>query len=303
MPRPKIIVILGPTASGKSNIAVAIAKKFNGEIISADSRQVYKGLDIGTGKITKKEMAGVPHHLLSVADPRKQFTVTDDQTLTNLAIARIVNIGKAPIICGGTGFYISALLGEINIPEAKPNKMLRKQLEKKSIAELFEILQKLDPVRAGNIDRQNPRRLVRAIEVAKTLGSVPELPIRNSKSEIRNKFKILKIGIKLGKEELRKRINERLGSRIKKGMIDEAKQLYEHGLSYKRMRELGLEYRRLADFFEGKISKRELITLLQNEIWQYAKRQMTWFKRDKNILWFPPSIKKVEKEVKNFLKM
>ncbi|MEK7117944.1 MAG: tRNA (adenosine(37)-N6)-dimethylallyltransferase MiaA [Patescibacteria group bacterium] len=295
MQKNKIIVILGPTASGKSDLASALAKKFNGEVISADSRQVYRGLDIGVGKITKKEMKGVPHHLLDVANPRKQFTVADYKTLTNLAIAQIVKVDKMPIICGGTGFYISALLDEINIPEVKPNETLRKQLAKKSASELFEILKKLDPIRAQNIDKNNPRRLVRAIEIAKALGKVPKI-----ESRIMN-YEVCKIGIQIPKEELRKRINKRLESRIKKGMIGEARKLHRKGLSYKRMRELGLEYRRLADFLQNKINKIELTTLLQNEIWQYAKRQMTWFKRDKSIKWFGPNIKKITKEVEKFL--
>ena len=168
-------------------------------------------------------------------------------------------------------------------------------MAKKSASELFEILKKLDPIRAQNIDKNNPRRLVRAIEIAKALGKVPKI-----ESRIMN-YEVCKIGIQIPKEELRKRINKRLESRIKKGMIGEARKLHRKGLSYKRMRELGLEYRRLADFLQNKINKIELTTLLQNEIWQYAKRQMTWFKRDKSIKWFGPNIKKITKEVEKFL--
>jgi tRNA dimethylallyltransferase len=189
MDKPKMVVIVGPTSSGKSDLAVALAKKFNGEVISADSRQVYKGLNIGTGKITKKEMRGVKHHLLDVADPRKQFTVSDFLDLTNKTIVQIVKSGKLPIVCGGTGFYIDALLGEKQIPEVPPNPKLRKQLENKTTKELFKMLQKLDPERAKNIDAQNPRRLVRAIEIAKKLGKVPEY------REPDFKYDVLKIGI------------------------------------------------------------------------------------------------------------
>ena len=184
----KLIVILGPTASGKSDMAVKLAKRFNGEVVSADSRQVYKGLDIGTGKITKKEMQGVKHHLLDVANPKKQFTASDFVDLTSGLIRQIVNRRKVPIICGGTGFYIDALLGDKQIPEVPPNLKLRKELEKKSVEKLFEILKKLDPERAKNIDAKNPRRLIRAIEICKVLGRVPKLHTRNSKSQTRNKF-------------------------------------------------------------------------------------------------------------------
>ncbi|MEK7062943.1 MAG: tRNA (adenosine(37)-N6)-dimethylallyltransferase MiaA, partial [Patescibacteria group bacterium] len=297
---------MGPTASGKSDIAVALAKKLNGEVISADSRQVYKGLDIGAGKITKKEMRGVPHHLLDVANPRKQFTVADYKTLTNLAIAQIVKVGKVPIICGGTGFYISALLDEINIPEVKPNETLRKQLAKKSASELFEILKKLDPIRVKNIDPKNPRRLIRAIEIARKLGRAPSLEARNPKFEIRNKFQILKIGIKLEKEKLRERIKKKIDMWIKRGLIKEVKNLHKKGLSWRRMSEIGLEYRIVADFLrtppqpspKGRENQMTILKKkLEEKTWQYAKRQLTWFKRDKSIKWFGPNIKKITKEV------
>ncbi len=298
--KQKVLVILGPTASGKSDIAVRIAKKFNGEVVSADSRQAYKGLDIGTGKITKKEMQGVPHHLLDVANPRQRFTASDFKNLAEKAIQKILDKGKTPIICGGTGFYVDALLGEKNFPEVPPNLKLRKDLESKSVEELFDLLQKLDPTRASNIDSKNPRRLIRAIEICNALGSVPKLESRNKNLE--SKYEVLKIGIKINEEELKKRINKRLEKRIKMGMINEAKKLHKKGLSYKRMRELGLEYSRLADFLEGKITKKEMTEKLETEIYQYAKRQITYFKPDKSIVWISPQISKIEKEVKKFLK-
>jgi tRNA dimethylallyltransferase len=311
--KPKIVVIVGPTASGKSDLAAALARKFNGEVVSADSRQVYRGMDIGTGKITKKEMKGVPHYLLDVASPKNRFSVSDYQKQAEKAINKILTKGKLPIICGGTGHYISALLGEQQIPEVPPNLKLRKQLEKKNVEELFKMLQKLDPRRAAEIDKNNPRRLVRAIEIAKALGKVPKVQNRSSK------YEVLKIGIApithpnpslviregqnpiLNSEELKERIEKRLENRIKQGMVAEAKRLHKAGLSYKKMREFGLEYRRLADYLENKISKEEMIDLLKKEIWQYAKRQMTWFKRDKEIVWVEPKIILVEKYVKGFL--
>lgn len=293
--KPKIIVILGPTASGKSDLAVNIAKKINGEVVSADSRQVYKGLDIGSGKITKNEMQNIPHYLLDVFSPKKVFSVEDFKKLGNEAIKKILEKNKVPIICGGTGFYIDTLVRNISFPEVKADKTLRKQLEKIETKKLFEMLKKLDPKRAGSIDSQNRVRLIRAIEIAKSLGKVPKAkskPIYNS----------LQIGINWDKEDLRKRINKRLLSRIREGMIQEVKNLHDEDLTWKRLLSLGLEYRYIALFLQNKITKEEMVETLQNKIWQYAKRQIAWFKRDKSIVWIKPEeIDGVGKIVRGFL--
>ncbi|MEK7634419.1 MAG: tRNA (adenosine(37)-N6)-dimethylallyltransferase MiaA, partial [Patescibacteria group bacterium] len=161
----KIIVILGPTSSGKSKLAIKIAKKYDGEIISADSRQVYKKLNIGSGKITKKEMEGIPHYLLDVTSPKRTFTVNQYQKLAKKALKKIIKKGKLPIICGGTGLYIDTLIYDYQLPQVPPQPKLRKQLEKKSTEELFGQLQKLDSRRAQNIDKHNRRRLIRALEI------------------------------------------------------------------------------------------------------------------------------------------
>ncbi|MSU45221.1 MAG: tRNA (adenosine(37)-N6)-dimethylallyltransferase MiaA [Candidatus Zambryskibacteria bacterium] len=277
--KPKILVILGPTASGKSALAVKLARKYNGEVISADSRQVYKGLNIGTGKITKKEMLGIPHHLLDIVSPKETFNVVDWKKLTDKAINDILNRGKLPIICGGTGFYIQSIVDGIVLPEVAPNKELRKKLETKNLEELVTILKKMDPERIKNIDTKNKVRLVRAIEIAKTLGSVPNL------KKVKPPYDVIQIGLMADDEDLKKKIKNRLVSRIKKGMIMEALNLHAVGLSYKRMRELGLEYKFLADFLEKKITKSDFMKNLETEIWRYSKRQMTWFKRDKSIKW------------------
>jgi tRNA dimethylallyltransferase len=275
----KIIVIVGPTASGKSSLAVKMARKLKGEVISADSRQVYKGLDIGTGKITKKEMQGVPHHLLDVASPKKVFTANDFLIQGRAAIEDILARGNTPIICGGTGFYVDALLGRISLPDVAANPKLRNQLSKKSAAQLFAILKKLDPRRAKDIDAQNPVRLVRAIEIAKALGKVPEKKPRPLP------YTIEWIGLKPEEKKLRANIKKRLLARMKQGMLREAKKLHEGGLSYKRMHQLGLEYRYLALHLQGKLSKKEMLEKLENEIWQYAKRQIAYFKRNTDIVW------------------
>lgn len=295
MKKPKILVILGPTASGKSDLAVNLARKFNGEIISADSRQVYKGMNIGTGKITKKEMLGVPHHLLDIENPKKIFTVSKFKELAKEKIEEIFKKGKLPIICGGTGFYIQAIVDNISLPEVPPNYKLRKELEKKSTIELFETLKKLDPKRANDVDNKNPHRLIRAIEIAKSLGKVPEL----KKDE---RYQTLQIGIETEDKTLKEKIEKRLIARIKKGMISEAKKLHLKGLSWKRMEELGLEYKYLSYFLQNRITKEEMVSQLSSAIWQYAKRQKTWFKRDKRIHWFElKNQKNIEGEIKEFL--
>ncbi len=295
MSKPRVIAIVGPTASGKSDLAVKLAKKFNGEIISADSRQVYKGLDIGAGKITKKEMQGIPHHLLDVANPKKQFTVVDFKKLADKAISDIISRKKLPIICGGTGFYIQAVVDNIILPDVPVNKTLRKLLEHKTAEKIFEILQKTDPKRAKEINKYNKVRLIRAIEIAMVLGKVP--PIKSDPQ-----YEVLQIGIKTDQEQLKKKISTRLLARVSNGMITEARKLHTAGLSWKRMEQLGLEYRYLALFLQKKITKKEMIERLTFEILHYAKRQITWFKRDQRIKWFElKESKKIEGEIKKFL--
>jgi len=280
MNKPRVYVVVGPTAVGKSAYAVNLALKVHGEVVSADSRQIYKGLDIGSGKITKKEMQGVPHHLLDVADPRNVFTVSDYQKLAEAKIKEIISRGKTPIITGGTGFYIDAVTKNIVLPEVPPNKKLRARLSKKSASELFRTLQRIDPMRARTIDKNNPVRLIRAIEITKTLGKVPKL----SKSE--SKFTYKKIGLKARPDDLRLRIRNRLALRLKQGMIHEVAHLHKKGLSWKRLYKLGLEYRYVSLFLQRKLSKQELVSKLETEIYRYMTRQMTWFRRDKEIKWF-----------------
>ncbi len=307
--KPKILVILGQTATGKSGVAVGLAKKFDGEIISADSRQIYKGLDIATGKVTKKEMGGIPHHMLDVATPQKTFSVAEWQKETQKIIKEIYGRGKLPIICGGTGFYIKSIVENVVLPEVPPDKKLRKKLENKTADELVKILKKLDPKIIKTIDRKNPARLIRAIEIAQKLGAVPII-----KTE-KPKYEILQIGLKLPDKILRQKIHDRVISRTKKGMFAEAQRLRKSGLSLKRMRSLGLEYRLLADFLENnpgsraklatgqKISRADFANQLETADWQYARRQWQWFKRDKNIKWISPvETGKIEKETKKFLR-
>jgi len=271
--KSKIIVILGQTATGKSALAVKIAKKINGEIISADSRQIYKSLDIGTGKITRKEMKGVPHHLLDVANPKKKFTVAEYKKLAEERITEIISRNKTPIICGGTGFYIDAITKGVIFPEVPPNLKLRKILDKKSTSQLFKILKKLDKRRAKNIDSKNKVRLIRAIEIVKALGKVPKI------KEEKPKYKFIKIGLYLPPNKLKKKVEKRVKKMFKDGLLNEIKKLKRTKISNKRLNEFGFEYNNPT--YEKVVTG----TL------QYAKRQMQWFKRDKEIRWFDASKK------------
>ncbi|MEK7525539.1 MAG: tRNA (adenosine(37)-N6)-dimethylallyltransferase MiaA [Patescibacteria group bacterium] len=287
----KVIIIVGPTASGKSSLAIKLAKRFKGEIISADSRQVYKGMDIGTGKVTKQEQRMIPHHLLDVADPKKDFSVARYIQLAEKAILDIHSRGKLPIICGGTGFYIDALLGTATLPEVPPNKKLRKHFNKFSAQHLFEMLRKLDPRRAHNIDRHNKRRLIRALEIIAQTGK----PIPEPKPE--SKYDTLWVGINLSKEKLAKRIEKRLDDRLKHGMVTEVKKLHNQGVGWKRLENFGLEYRWIAHYLQNKVSKEEMRNLLLRDIIKYSKRQMTWWKRNKEINWIT-STEQIEKLIR-----
>jgi len=238
----KVLVIVGPTASGKSSLGVRLAKKFRGEVISADSRQVYRGLDIGTGKVTKKEMQGIHHHLLSVAPVMKQFTASDYKKLATEALRVVTQRHKLPIIVGGTGFYIDMITKNISLPDVPPNKSLRKKLSNKSAEELFKLIKTRDPKRAQTIDRNNKVRLIRALEIIESLGKVPEI-----KSNSDDNF--IYIGLK--PNNLDKLIYSRLIKRIP-GILKETKKI-----SPKRAHELGLEYRFAARYLERKIDKKD----------------------------------------------
>ena len=285
MQKAKVLVILGPTSSGKTALSIELAKKYGGEIVSADSRQVYRGMNLGTGKVTIEEMQNVPHHMLDVENPKKVYSVSDYVLGARACVDDIHAQGKLPIICGGTAFYIDAVLGKAQLPDVPPNPTLRKKLEPKSAPELFQMLAKLDPARAKNIDPHNPVRLVRAIEIAKALGKVP--PLKKTDSP----YGVLQIGLDMPDEILKGRITLRLNERLKMGMLDEGRALHQKGLSFRRMRQLGLEYGAMADLLTHKVSREAFEMTLANDIWQYAKRQRVWWKRDKTIIWFDSSKK------------
>ena len=292
----KILVICGPTATGKSKLAVELAKVFNGEIISADSRQVYRGLDIGSAKITREEMGGIPHHLIDVANPTEVFTVVEFKKLADAKITEIISRGKLPIICGGTGMYISAVIDNQEFPEVPPDQELRSSLEQLTTEELFEMLQKLDPVRSESIDKENPVRLIRSIEIAKALGSVPVL------SQTESPYEILIIGLRLPKDELDRKIAQRVADRIP-ALFTEIRNLHVQGVSSEQLRRFGLEYRYGNDYVTGKIMLPEFLEELTTKTIQFAKRQITWWKRDERMHWVNPVLdkQKILKLVQDFL--
>ena len=279
---PLILAIVGPTATGKSDLGVLLGKHFGGEIVSADSRQVYRGLDIGSGKITTREMKGIPHHLLDIRNPKRAYSVAHFQRDGRKAIRQILARGRLPIVVGGTGYYIDALLTDMSIPEVKPDYALRKKLETLSASELHKKLLKLDPRRAVSIDARNPVRLIRAIEIATHDGPVAPVTISSP-------YNVLYIGLKTDNASLKERITQRLTKRMKQGMLTEFARLHGEGLSWKRMEELGFEYRYGARLLQKKMSREEFMTQLTSETYKYAKRQMTWFKRNKDIHWIEVS--------------
>lgn len=273
-----LIVIVGPTASGKSALAVRLAKRFNGEIISADSRQVYRGLDLGTGKISKRAMRAVPHHLLDVAAPRRQCGVVEFQRRADRAIRDIASRGKLPFLVGGTAFWIDAVAHGVQFPPVPPQPTLRRRLARKSAADLLARLARLDPDRARTIESGNPRRLIRAIEIAKMIGQTPKVKSRMP-------YRTLWIGVAPPPQALRRRIRNRLAERIRRGMIGEARRLRAHGLAWRRFYELGLEYRFLADYLRGRTTLPLMRADLESAISRYARRQLAWWKRNKHIRW------------------
>ncbi len=271
--------IVGPTAVGKSDYAVELALKVGGEVISADSRQVYRGLNIGTGKITAEEMRGVPHYMLSVADPREVFSVHDYVTLALPILNDIHARGKVAIVCGGTGLYVDTLLGRMTTAPVPPNPTLRSEMESKSLNELQEWLRALDSNKYESVDIANRRRVERAIEIASSLAPQNTSRVQNEIPQVQW------LGLTLPLPELKDRISLRLKRRLEAGMMDEARALHASGLSYERMDQLGLEYRYLARHLSSAISYDEMVSALEVQIFKYAKRQLTWFKRNTEIQW------------------
>jgi len=303
-----LIAILGPTASGKSSLAIAIAQQYNGEIISVDSRQIYRGMDIGTGKVTHEEMQNIPHHLLDIADPNDEYNVTDFVRDAQTAISDIQSRGKLPILCGGTGFWAQALLTGQSFPTVPPDPALRAKLSQLTAEELFAQLEQLNPERAATIDRHNPVRLIRAIEIAlhchpaldagsrfNCIQMQPGSPIESGMTQNKQLKNILHFIIVLNPsmETLREKIKTRLDERFNQGMIEEVQRLHEQGVRFEKLEAFGLEYRWIARYLQHKFDEKTMREKLYFDIVHYAKRQLTWLRRwerqGETIHWFTES--------------
>ena len=277
--KPPVVAIIGPTATGKSHLAIQLAKTYNGEIVSADSRQIYKEISIGTAKISKQEMDGVPHYMINVASLAEYFSVTQYQKLAKQHIHDIHARSRPPFVVGGTGLYIQSIVDNVLYPEVPPNEPLRKKLESYSTEQLRQELKEKDPFRAQTIDQNNNRRLIRALEIyehqQKPLQELKKRPLYNT----------LQIGI-YPPDNLHEKIQTRFYEWIQQGMIEEVQALRErYQFSWERIQAIGLQYRCIADYLQGNISRSQMEQNSIQSIAQYAKRQMSWFKKDNRIQW------------------
>ena len=295
---PKIIVIVGPTASGKTALGLDLAKKFNGEIINADSRQVYRGMDIATAKARPDDkqdgyfVQGIRHHLIDIVNPEEEFTLAHYKKLAFETVDEILSRGKLPIVVGGTGLYVRAIVDNPDIPEVAPNKELRDRLEQMSAEDRIECLKKIDPKSAAQIDLKNPRRVIRAIEVASATNK--SFAAQQTKSAPR--YDALQIGLDVPREKLYERINARVDEQMKEGLFEETKKLAEK-YSWDLPSMSGIGYKQIGLYLRGEMSLPEAAELIKRDTRNYAKRQMTWFIKDMRIKWV-----KTEDEAESLIK-
>jgi tRNA dimethylallyltransferase len=296
---PPLIVVLGPTASGKSSLGIALAQRFKAEIVSADSRQVYRGLDIGTAKVTAQERALVPHHLLDVADVQEIYTVAQFQQQAIAACDDILARGRQPLLVGGSPHYIQAVVDNLDIPSIPPQPALRAELEARLLPALLAQLEQLDPAGAAAIDRNNPRRVIRALEVCLTSGR----PFSELKKRAAPRYTSLLMGIHWPREVLYQRIDARVDERMQQGMVQEVRRLLQEHISHARLESLGLEYRFISRWLRGELgSEEEMVQRLKYAIHAFTRRQLTWFRKDQRITWLEGAdIRQAEVEVRQFL--
>ena len=298
--RPHLVVVLGPTASGKSALGIALALHFNGEIVSADSRQVYRGLDIGTAKVTAEEQALVPHHLIDVADVRETFTVSQFQQQAITTINDILARSRQSFLVGGSPHYIQAVVDNLHIPSIPPQPALRAELAARPLSELLAQLEELDPQSAAVIDRNNPRRVIRALEVCLISGRA----FSEQRRMAAPLYESLLLGIEWPREALYKRIDMRVDERMQQGMVQEVRNLLDQGISHERLEALGLEYRFISLWLRGEFtSEAEMVQRLKYAIHDFTRRQLTWFRKDKRILWIEGNdVERPKELVQEFLK-
>ncbi len=289
---PKLIVIVGPTASGKTSLAIKLAKKFNGEIVSADSRQIYKELGVGSSKVTSKETQGIKHYLIDIISLKEDFSAQQFKKSAIKAIREIIKKGKVPFLVGGTGFYIQAVVDNLIFPKIEPNNDLRKNLATYPSFLLFKILQILNPQRAKQIDQNNKRRLIRAIEISQIN---PQAKLKKGKPL----FQTLILGINQNRKDLNDLIEKRFNIWLKQGFLDEVKSLMEN-YKEKEIKEIGLHYYWAYLYLMGFVDYETFVNKSLISLKNYAKRQLTWFKRDQRIIWIN-SYSQAQKLVKKFL--
>ncbi|WP_066327248.1 tRNA (adenosine(37)-N6)-dimethylallyltransferase MiaA [Anoxybacteroides amylolyticum] len=285
--REKLVVLIGPTAVGKTKMSVELAKRLDAEIISGDSMQIYRGMDIGTAKITPTEMQGIPHHLIDIKDPEDSFSVAEFQQLVRPLIREITRRGKLPMIVGGTGLYIQSVLYDYQFTDAPSDEVyrqkLRKFVEENGEMELFGMLKAVDEESAARIHPRNVRRVIRALEIYHCTGKTMSEWQKTQTSELLYDAAI--IGLTMEREQLYRRINERVEQMIDNGLFDEVKALYDRGLrDCQSIQAIG--YKELYSYFGGTISLEEAIEQLKQNSRRYAKRQLTWFRNKLPVCWF-----------------
>lgn len=308
----KVIAVVGPTASGKTSLAVSLAQKYHGEVVSADSMQVYRGMDIATAKPTPEEMGPIPHHLIDFLDPSEEFSVADYAKLAHKTIEEISMRGKQPFLVGGTGLYLDSVLDNIQFAQMKNDPQLERELlqlaQQEGHEALFAKLAEVDPETASRLHPNNLGRVIRAIVVYQLTGiTMAEHQRRSREGPV--KYQSLKIGLNYSDRQiLYQRIEQRVDQMLDLGLLDEARQVFDNKTKKTAAQAIG--YKELYNYFEGKISLEEAIDQLKRETRRYAKRQLSWLRRDKNILWFYPDsedfneiLKKIAFSIDNFLKM
>ncbi|MFO0764560.1 MAG: tRNA (adenosine(37)-N6)-dimethylallyltransferase MiaA [Patescibacteria group bacterium] len=301
---PKILAIVGPTASGKTSLGLLLAKRFDGEIVNADARQLYKEFSIGTGKPTCESeyhddehicwVDDVPHYLMDSQDPRHPISVAEYKALAEERIEDILSRGKLPILVGGTGLYVSAIIDQPLLPEVPPNESLRAELEKKELPELVHELLELDEEAGDSIDLQNPRRVIRAIELVKAL----EMPIREIRKTGEPKYDALQLAIKHESEALRERIDKTIDRFFAEGWMQEVRGLLTKDIPFDVPAWSSIGYPELRQVLEGKLTESEAKRQIQLATWHYAKRQLTWFKRDQRIKWLATDKEAINEAIK-----
>lgn len=291
MNKPRVIVICGPTASGKTALSIELANKINGEIISADSMQIYKDMDIGTAKPTLEEMNGIKHYLIDCVSPSVRYSVADFQKDATNAIEEILKKGKTPIVVGGTGLYVDSLIYGIEYNEMQVDLEYRNELEKiaeeNGLEHLYNLAEKIDKNAMQKISKNDKKRIFRVLEIYKSTGKTKtELELESRKKDIKYNYKVFAINME--REVLYNRINKRVDIMINEGLIDEVKKLITKYDEIPTAMQ-GLGYKEVVEYFDGKYSKEEMIEKIKMESRRYAKRQLTWFRRNKNILWLDAS--------------